>query len=238
MITALLIGRDGSRGVPGKNTMEILGKPLMQYPMDAAKASKYIEKIFVSTDSFAIKKIAKENGAEIIDRPASLASDSALVEDVIVYSYNEMLKRVGEIEIFVLLFCNTATIRKGIIDEGIEKLLQDKTLDSAVSVSKYNEYSPVRAKRIDQEGLIQPYLDIKIEGATCDRDTAEPCYFCDCSVWVLRNTCVNLNNGILPFRWMGKKSVPLYQEGGLDIDHFYGIAHTIAWLEKFGNGEE
>jgi hypothetical protein len=123
---------------------------------------------------------------------------------------------------------------KGIIDQGIEKLLNDESIDSAVTVSKYNEYSPVRAKRIDEQGYIQPYIDIEIEGASCDRDTAAPCYFCDCSAWVLRRRCIDIKNGILPFRWMGKKSIPLYQDGGLDIDHFYGIAHTIAWLEKYG----
>lgn len=234
MITALLIGREGSRGVPGKNTMNILGKPLMQYPLDAALSSKYIEKVFVSTDSLAIKDIARNNCVEIIDRPSELASDNALVEDVIVHGFNEMEKRVGHIEIFVLLFCNTATIMNGIIDQGIEKLLDDGSIDSAVTVSKYNEYSPVRAKRIDAQGFIQPYIDIEIEGASCDRDTATPCYFCDCSAWILRRRCIDIQNGILPFRWMGKKSIPLYQDGGLDIDHFYGIAHTIAWLEKYG----
>lgn len=239
MITALLLGRGGSKGVPGKNNMNILGRPLMEYPIIAAKNSKYIECVFLSTEDEAIKTIGREHGLEIIDRPKELSTDEALVEDVIVHGYQEMSKRVNHIEMFVLLFCNSATITPGLIDKGIEKLKADSTLDSAVSVSLYNQYSPVRAKRINSEGLIVPYVDVRtIPGASCDRDSAEPCYFCDCSFWILRSRCTDLKNGILPFRWMGKRSIPLFQEGGLDIDHDYDIPKTIHWLLKHGFSEE
>jgi CMP-N-acetylneuraminic acid synthetase len=235
MIPALIIGREGSRGVPGKNTMTILGRPLMTYPILAAKNSRHVNQIFLSTDGDEIKLIGREHGLNIIDRPAELCSDAALVEDVVAHGYHEMVMRAGPIEMFVLLFCNSATITPGLIDKGIETLWRDCSLDSAVSVSRYNEFSPVRAKRISAEGLIIPYIDIdSIPNASCDRDSAEPCYFCDCSVWILRPQCTDLTKGILPFRWMGQKSFPLYQEGGLDIDHDYGIPMTEHWLMKNG----
>ena len=47
MIVSLIIGRGGSTGLPGKNTMNILGRPLMTYPIMAAKNSKYCNKIFL-----------------------------------------------------------------------------------------------------------------------------------------------------------------------------------------------
>jgi CMP-N-acetylneuraminic acid synthetase len=238
-VPVLLIGRGGSRGVPGKNTMNMLGRPLMEYPILAAKHSKHIGQIFLSTDSEEIKAIGRKNNADIIDRPSELCSDDALVEDVVVHGYREIVACVGDIEMFVLLFCNSATITPGIIDEGIEKLSRDPSADSAVTVSLYNEYSPARAKRIDEYGFVIPYVDVnQIPGASCDRDTATPAYFFDCSAWILRSRCADLDNGILPFRWTGKKTIPLYQSGGLDIDHDYGIAQTEYWLIKhgFGNG--
>jgi hypothetical protein len=86
---------------------------------------------------------------------------------------------------------------------------------------------------------VLPYIDVNsIDGASCDRDTAEQCYFCDCSIWVLRSNCIDIDNGILPFRWMGKKSIPLYQKGGLDIDYDYGIALTEHWLKSNGFSED
>lgn len=238
MVPALLIGRGGSRGVPGKNTMKILGRPLMTYPILAARHARHVSDIFLSTDSAEIKAVGRALGVEIVDRPTVLATDTALVEDVVVHGYLEMLKRMSTIEMFVLLFCNSATITPGIIDKGIEILRRDTSLDSAVTVSLYNEFSPVRAKRINTEGLIALYVDVNsIPGASCDRDSSQACYFCDCSVWVLRPNCTDLDNGVLPFRWMGRKSFPLYQEGGLDIDHDYGIAMTEHWLLKHGFSE-
>ncbi len=238
MIPVLLIGRGGSRGVPSKNTMNMLGRPLMTYPILAAKNSKLVDTIFLSTEAESIKAIGRSNGLNIIDRPAELASHTALVEDVIQHGYAEMKKSLGEIEMFILLFCNCGTITPGIIDQGIDALRKDATLDSAVTVSLYNEYSPVRAKQISSDGLVMPYIDINsIPNASCDRDTATPSYFCDCSVWILRPSCLNYEKGIQPFRWMGAKSIPLYQQGGLDIDHDYGIAMTEHWLRKHGFSE-
>ena len=51
MIPAMLIGRGGSRGVPGKNTMPILGRPLMTYPIMAAQHSRSIDTIFLATEA-------------------------------------------------------------------------------------------------------------------------------------------------------------------------------------------
>lgn len=235
MIPAILIGRGGSRGVPGKNTMMILGRPLMTYPILAAKHSRHVDSIFLATEAESIRAIGLQHGLEIIDLSPEMTTDQVLVERIVQYGYHEMTRHLGNIEMFVLLFCNSATIGLGLIDAGIEALRGDPSLDSAVSVSPYNEYSPVRAKRITADNLIMPYVDIdSIADASCDRDSAETCYFCDCSVWVLRPRCIELERGLLPFRWMGKRSAPLHQQGGLDIDHDYGIAMTEHWLKKNG----
>jgi CMP-N-acetylneuraminic acid synthetase len=235
VIPAILIGRGGSRGVPGKNTMRILGRPLMTYPLLAAKACLQVQKIFVATEAEQIKQIGREHGTEIIDLDPAMTTEKVLVETVVVHGYNKMRRQLGEIEMFVLLFCNSATVEPRLIDEGIAALRADPSLDSAVSVSPYNEYSPVRAKRVSAENLILPYVDVNaIAGASCDRDSAETCYFCDCSIWVLRPSCTNLENGVPPFRWMGRRSYALHQTGGLDIDHEYGIAMTEHWLRQHG----
>lgn len=235
MIASLLIGRAGSRGVPNKNTMMIMGRPLMTYPIIRAKESKYIDRMFLSTDCPEIMRIGREYGLEIIEMPADLCTDSALVEDVVVHGFNEIEKRIGQVDILVLQFCNSATLLPGMVDKGIELLKENPEADSAVTVSPYNEFSPVRAKKIDSQGYIVPYVDVdSIENASCDRDSAQACYFCDCSLWVLRRRCItDIKSGILPFRWMGRKSLPLYQNGGLDIDHDYGIAMTEHWLKKY-----
>jgi len=51
MIIAILIGRDGSVGIPKKNVYPILNRPLMSYPLLAAQNSKFVDEVYVSTDS-------------------------------------------------------------------------------------------------------------------------------------------------------------------------------------------
>ena len=238
-VPVLLIGRGGSRGLPGKNVMPILGRPLMSYPILAARHSRNVGKIYLSTDDDAIREVGASFDTISIVRPPKLAADDAMVHDVVLHGYEEIVEREGPTEIFVLLFCNTATITPGIIDEGIEALWQDEELDSAVTVSRYNEYSPVRAKRIDESGLLLPFLDVdSIPGASPDRDSQGDCYFCDCSAWILRASCMDLEKGVLPFLWMGRRTLPLMQSGGLDIDYDYGVAQTEHWLKKNGFTEE
>src|SRR5579859_1495997 len=123
MICALMLGREGSRGFPGKNTTQILGRPLMAYPILAAKGSKNVSRVYVSTDAPAIKDIAREFGARVIDRPAELCTPQALGEDAFAHGYRvirDELKKEGEtLELLVLLFCNAATVSTELIDQGI-----------------------------------------------------------------------------------------------------------------------
>lgn len=92
MIVALMIGRAGSQGFPGKNVVNVLGHPLAAYSLMAAKRSKYVDKIYVSTDSVEIKNIAEQYGAEIIDRPPELATSKALGDHVFEHGYFEIKK--------------------------------------------------------------------------------------------------------------------------------------------------
>lgn len=235
MYPALLIGRGGSRGLPRKNTSKVLDRPMMAYPLMAAANSTFIDEVYLSTDDAEIASIGRAHGTEIIDRPPELATSDALVEDVVVHGYQTMVRRRGPFGIFVLLLCNSATVTPGIIDKGVAMLEADSELDSALTVSRYNEYSPVRARRIDENGLIAPFVDVdSIAGASCDRDSQGDVYFCDGSVWVLRDRCTDLSAGQLPFRWTGRRMAPLYQTGGLDIDNPDGAARTEWWLRENG----
>ena len=165
MIVALMIGREGSVGFPGKNVYPVLGKPLMAYPLLAAKNAKHIDMVYISTDSLKIKSIGNEYGAEIIDRPLNLCTKEALGEHAFVHGYQTIKERVNdEIELVVLLFCNAPTILSKTIDEGIEILRNNPTYDSAVTVSRYNMWSPLRARKIGNDGLLHPFIPFEIFG--------------------------------------------------------------------------
>ena len=65
MILAIMIGRKGSKGFPNKNIKKIFEKSVCEYPIIAAKKSKKINKIFVSTDCDNIKKLLRNTTCSI-----------------------------------------------------------------------------------------------------------------------------------------------------------------------------
>jgi hypothetical protein len=243
MICALLLGREGSTGFPGKNVYPVLGRPLVAYPLMAARNAKSVGRIYVSTDSPRIKDIALRYGARIIDRPAYLATKTALGEDAYVHGYrvirDELAKQGDTLELAVLLFANAATVTADTIDSGVDALRNNPDYDSAVTVSAYNMWSPLRARKIGTDGLLQPFVPFETFGdpatLNCDRDSQGDVWFADMSVSIVRPRCLdNIDDGLLPQRWMGRKIYPLKQWGGLDIDYEWQIPLVEYWLRKHG----
>ncbi len=239
MIPALLIGRRGSKGFPGKNSYNLLGCPLAYYPMKAAKDTKEITKVYLSTDDPGLMQLAKKNGAEIIIRPKYLCTGKALGEDAFVHGYKE-IKRLNpheRIELIALMFCNAPTITPEIISKGIKILRRNHRIDSAVTVSRYNMYSPIRARRIGKGGLLKPFVPFEVfgdpKGLNCDRDSQGDIWFADMGVSIVRPRCLeNIEEGLLPQRWMGKRIYPLKQWGGLDVDYEWQMPQAELWLKR------
>lgn len=235
-----MLGREGSVGFPGKNTYPVLGKPLMAYPLLAAKEVPEIERIYVSTDSEKIKSIAMKYGAEIIDRPANLCTKEALGEHAFVHGYEYIRDHVGQpIELMVLLFCNAPTILPKTLREGIGALREKPAYDSAVTVSKYNMWSPLRARKIGDDGLLHPFVPFETFGdprtLNCDRDSQGDVWFADMSVSIVRPYCLeHLDEGLLPQKWMGQRIFPLKQWGGCDVDYEWQIPLVEYWLKYHG----
>jgi CMP-N-acetylneuraminic acid synthetase len=243
IVAALLLGRAGSSGFPGKNLYPVLGRPLVEYPLRAAAASRHVDRLYVSTDSEEIMRIAGRYGAEIIVRPPELASSQALGEDAFVHGYEVIRDRLAAegvpLELVVLLFANAATISAELIDEGIETLRRDPTFDSAVTVSRFNMWSPLRARRLDESGALQPFVPFETFGdpatLNCDRDSQGDVYFADMGVSVVRPQCLeHLDEGLLPQKWMGRRIAPIDSWGGCDVDYEWQIPTVEYWLRAHG----
>lgn len=241
MIPALLLGRKGSRGFPGKNTFPVLGRPLAAYPMLAAKAAPEVDRIYLSTDDPELMEIAAGHGVEVIERPPELATAQALGEHAYLHGYQEIkLRNPGEpVELVVLLFCNAATVTGATISAGIQALRADREADSAVTVSRYNMWSPLRARKEGAEGYLQPFVPFETFGdprtLNCDRDSQGDVLFADMGLSVVRPGCLeHLDEGMLPQKWMGQKILPLRQEAGCDVDYEWQIPVVEWWLKKYG----
>ena len=238
---ALVIGRKGSKGFPGKIMYPVLGRPMSWYSINAARKSKFVDRIFVSTDSEKLKKLAKQQKVEIIDRPRKLATDKALGDNVFVHGYYEIKKIVEKkkekINTMILLFANAPTITGELIDRGIKILNKNKFFDSAVTTSVYNMWSPLRARKLDKNKILKPFVPFSTFGnpktLNCDRDSQGDVFYADMSVSVVRPYCLEkLKSGLLPQKWMGKKIAPIFSWGGCDVDYEWQIPMVEFWLRK------
>jgi CMP-N-acetylneuraminic acid synthetase len=243
MIVAILIGREGSTGYPGKNVTPVLGKPLVAWPLESARAVPEIGRTYVSTDSPRIKEIAREFGARVIDRPEHLCTKAALGEHAYQHAHEvisaELAQEGIEPELYVLLMANAPTVSPNQLREGIEALRQNPSYDSAVTVSCYNMWSPLRARKIDENGLLKPFVPFETFGdpktLNCDRDSQGDVWFADMGVSIIRpRNLVHLEDGMLPQKWMGQNIYPIKNEGGLDVDYAWQMPQAEYWLKAQG----
>ena len=236
-IVAIILGRKGSKGFKNKNTMKILGKPAYQYSIDAANKTKQISKIYFSTDIEEIINNSKKLGIKIIPRPKYLANSKALFEDALADAYKKVKKiHKNKISLVVILMANSVTLNSKLIIKGINLLNKNKKADSAVTVSIFNMYSPLRARKLNNKGFLEPFVPFNYFGnpknLNCDRDSQGDTYFADMSFSITRaHSLDKIEDGLLPQKWMGKKILPVFNNNGCDIDEDWQLDMSIRWIK-------
>lgn len=107
-ILALIPARGGSKGLPGKNVAAFGGKPMIAWAVEVAKKSSFIDRVIVSTDDARIRIAATDAGADApFVRPAALATDEAVVSDVIAHA----LDALSETYDYIVLLQPTSPLR-------------------------------------------------------------------------------------------------------------------------------
>ena len=135
-LLAFIPARRGSKGIPNKNLKNFKGKPLIQWSIEQALKSEYIDRVIVSTDDEEIADISKEIGAEIpFIRPDFLATDSSPIIDTVIYTLDK-LKEIND----VILMQPTSPLRRVSDIEKIIRLRTDNGRNSAVSVKEISEH--------------------------------------------------------------------------------------------------
>lgn len=115
-VVAVIPARGGSKGVPRKNLLPIGGVPLVARAIRAALATPGIDRVAVSTDDQEIAVMARAHGAEVVDRPAELAGDTASSEAALLHALDEL----GEVEVLVFLQATSPFIDPAALQQAID----------------------------------------------------------------------------------------------------------------------
>lgn len=149
MILGLIPARGGSKGVPNKNIRMIYGKPLIVWTIERALQSRLIDEVIVSTDSEEIAAVARKNGAQVMMRPAELATDTASTQDVMCYTLQKK-----PADILVLLQPTSPCRSEGLIDECIHEFIENDYDSLATGfMCDYKEYGSNTLPRQQIEGF-------------------------------------------------------------------------------------
>jgi CMP-N,N'-diacetyllegionaminic acid synthase len=136
-IIAIIPARGGSKGIPHKNIIDFCGKPLIAWSIEDALNSKYIKKVFVSTDDKDIASVAEKYGAQVIWRPAEFATDTATSESVLKHAFSTM--NVEDIPYVVFLQATSPLRESSDIDAGIDIIIKENS-DSLFSASYVGDF--------------------------------------------------------------------------------------------------
>jgi N-acylneuraminate cytidylyltransferase len=145
--------RGGSKRIPRKNIRAFHGRPMLAWPIDAAKACGLFGRILVSTDDEEIASVARGLGAETpFRRPAELADDHAPTPAVVRHA----LETLGEeIDYACCIYPTAPLLRASDLRRGCEMLATRPNMSFALGVTTF-AFAVQRAVRINADGALAP----------------------------------------------------------------------------------
>lgn len=151
-ITALVPARGGSKGIPKKNLVRLNGKPLIQYTIEAARASMYVDDIFISSDDPEIIGFCESLGVQVpYRRPEALATDTTSMVEMVLHALDWMRNSGQGLPDCLLLLQPTSPLRTARhIDEAVE-LFRSAGKESLMSVHEMTEH-PFECVRMKENG--------------------------------------------------------------------------------------
>lgn len=212
-ILAVIPARKGSKGLPGKNIMPLAGKPLIAWSIEQAKASKYIDRIVVSTDSKEIANVALSFGADVpFLRPLELSGDESTSVDVILHCIDELENQDCHYDFLVFLE-PTSPLRETIdINSALEILVQSEKAESIVGVCKVEACHPAFLVKL-KDKFLHPYINKGFK--VLRRQEIDDLYFFEGSLYISKIESIKIRKNFYHEKCLGYK-VPKWKSFEVD----------------------
>ncbi|RJX30686.1 MAG: acylneuraminate cytidylyltransferase family protein [Oxalobacter sp.] len=230
-VLALIPARGGSKSVPHKNIIPLLGKPMIAWAIEHALASEHVTRIVVTTDDEEIAAVARQYGAEVpFMRPANLAQDLSLDIEFHRHAVEWLQQHENYIPDMVINLRPTPPSRQSaVIDKAIETFAAHPDVDSLRSVH-LAEQSPFKMWTIDERGYMRPIASLPdvLEPYNQPRQKLPLVYWQDGYIDITRPSVILKQNSttgrvILPF---------IIEEPAADIDYPDEVGEAEAQLRE------
>jgi len=220
---AIIPARGGSKRLPRKNILDLGGKPLIAWSIEAGLKSKYLDKVIVTSDDDEILAIAKEFGSETIKRPDELASDTATSFDAIKHT----IENVDRYDYIVLLQPTSPLRTAKYIDEAIE-LLESKKADAVISVCEM-DHSPLWSNTLPDDGNMAFFIKDEVKNRRSQ--DLEPYYRLNGAIYITKTDSLLEEKSFFL-----EKNIFAYKmdrESSVDIDEEMDFFMASILLQKY-----
>ena len=227
MNIAIIPARGGSKGIPKKNIIELCGKPLIAYTIQAAQEAMLIDKVYVTTDDNDIANVSMKYCKNIIMRPDELAKDESPTLPTITHALINIPNN-KDISKIVILQATSPLRVSSQIDEAI--LAYTEEYSSVVSVCEA-EHTPFKMYTI-KDGRLDDFVDKKWRGKP--RQETPNVYRETGAIYV--TTTNTLNSGSI----IGDNPKPyiMPHEYSIDIDNLHDLKMAQLFLTERVENEE
>lgn len=222
---ALIPARAGSKGLPHKNVLPLLGKPLISWTIDSAIQSELVNMAVVSTDSEKIREISVGAGALVpFLRPVELASDHASSVDVALHAIDFFRQQRNiEFEYLVLLEPTSPIRNAGDIDMVIHKLQSGKSeIDAVVTIGNPDHHPHLLRKTAGN--LLLPAF--KSESNDARRQDLQEAYFPFGVAYAIKTDVLQKEKTFYPKR-TGWQKINRDQQYEIDDQYDFMCVETI-----------
>ena len=225
-VLAVIPARGGSKGIKDKNILDILGKPLIAYTIEAAKGSSYIDDVIVSTDSERIGQVAVQNGARVpFLRPSELATDQTPTLDAVMHVIDR-LRETGYQYDILLLLQPTSPLRTAEDIDNALRIFAENQFQPLAAVSSVSEY-PALMRTIGEDGRMKKLLPVP---STVRRQDMPRFYRVNGSIYINLISELNagsgFNDNLIPYVMEPSHSV--------DIDDYPDVEIVKYYLNTYG----
>jgi len=244
-VVAVVLARAGSKGVPGKNSALVAGRPCARWTLDAARSSRAVGVVALTTDDDSLKDLARSLGVRVVDRPEALASDRATVDDAARHAV-ESLERAGvACDVIVILYANVPVRPAGLIDSAVQRHIETDcdSVQSYCPVGKHHPWWTVRVNGsgTQERGKVLPWEGDTLYHNVFRRQDLPPAYVPDGGVCVVsRRSLFREIPGVAPgpHAFLGRdRRAVLTEEGAvIDIDSRIDLLVADAVLRERSTG--